>query len=260
MSVFRVARGETRAPHLGLAYLSRFDEIEPMPLCFGRKVHDFACGDTAQDTSDTTFNLDLMHVNIFYGGMWCDSSRLRLSDVCTTEGDTLEWVYDLGSAHRYTIRLPPVTSAPEDADAICLLDGTGNAAPTDCGFVEDVALLYNRLWPSVPRAHDSPQHTTEQPPCAAENRMPQELVLCGDVMVKEVDATLSPRKWWKECDILRKLCLSASPAIISHDYLSRFDSLCFDHHAFASQVRAAGICVFLRVLTNVCLCVCLCVC
>jgi hypothetical protein len=118
-----VAKGETRAPELRLSEMARFCEVDPMPLCFGPPTPDFVCKAQDSDFSENANNgavnanngaslaVDQMRVNVFYGGALCDAGKVRLSDLVCVEGDTLEWVYDLGTAHRYTLRLIQVLDA-----------------------------------------------------------------------------------------------------------------------------------------------------
>ena len=97
--MFRVSRGDTRAPDLRLAEMPRLGEIEAMPLCFGPKNSDFSLeepglADGLEAASASA--VDRMHVNIFHGGALCDYTRPHLSDLLCAEGDVLEWVHDLG--------------------------------------------------------------------------------------------------------------------------------------------------------------------
>jgi hypothetical protein len=90
LSVFRVAHGETIVPELELADRPSLGEIEPMPLCFGVQLSDAFFepeGDVKADAEDPIGikgSVDMMHINIFFGGSLCNSRQVRLSDVLVT--------------------------------------------------------------------------------------------------------------------------------------------------------------------------------
>jgi hypothetical protein len=73
-----------------------------------------------------------------------------LSDLVLGAGDTLEWVYDLGEAHRYTIHVFEVLK-PDDLHTgdemgiggVCRLDGQGNALPVCTNLTTTHYLIYH---------------------------------------------------------------------------------------------------------------------
>jgi len=255
LSVFRVAKGETRAPELCLSEMPHFGYIEPMPLCFGPIVPDFVCGQKDSDVRARPENamdlaVDRMHVNIFYGGALCDSSKVRLSDLLCAEGDSLEWVYDLGAAHRYTLRLVKVLDALQEpsvehhdlaaGDTKIVLDGAGNALPADCGSVERMALIFNTLWrPDGGAGRDEEQQAGVSLADEGGGTVPTEIDRRGEGIVKEATVTLDPGEWWGKYDQLRKMTLKQSDSVVSLDYLSVYDPWSFDRARCAAEVRAA---------------------
>ena len=157
-----------------------------MPLCFGAKEFDFVlnmgkqeltapghlnCQDAAptQNEQGASQNTDAMHVNVFYCGALCDyrrysfylvywykstktdtGGRVYLSDLVLGAGDTLQWVYDLGEAHRYTIRVFEVLKTDDlhagdglGIGGVCLVDGQGNALPVCTKFTTTQYLIYH---------------------------------------------------------------------------------------------------------------------
>ena len=57
------------------------------------------------ERDDDQQHTDRMHINVFHGGALCNSAKVRLSDPLCAAGDVLEWVYDLGNVHKYTLRV-----------------------------------------------------------------------------------------------------------------------------------------------------------
>jgi len=274
LSVFRVAKGETRAPELRLSEMPRFGDIDPMPLCFGPTLPDFVCG--AQNRNFRSppegamgLTVDQMHVNVFYGGALCDSSKVRLSDLLCAEGDSLEWVHDLGQAHRYTLRLVQVVDnlhalqAPSvehqdlaAGDSVRVLDGAGNALPNDCGSLEHMALIFNTLWrPDGGAGREEEQREDHQAgaPLADERggagrgegegegggTVPTGIDRTREGTIKEATVDLDAAQWWAEYDQLRAMALKQSESIVTLDYLSVYDPWCFDRGRCAAEVRAA---------------------
>ena len=268
LSVFRVAKGETRAPELCLCDMPRFGDIDPMPLCFGPTLPDFVCDmrDGQTDEASRCTAVDQMHVNVFYGGVLCDASKVRVSDLLCQDGDALEWVYDLGQAHRYTVRLVQVVAPLQGlsgdgeqqdlaaSESISVLDGAGNGLPNDCGSVEHMALLFNNLWrPDGGAGREEPHPAGARladegggegggagaGSGAGGGAVPAGIDRRGQDKIKEVTIDLDAGRWWVEYDTLRKNAAMQSESLVSPDYLSVYDPWSFDRARCAAEVRAA---------------------
>jgi hypothetical protein len=226
LSVFRIARGETIAPELELADRPSLGEIEPMPLCFGPQLPD-ACGfepegdikADAEDPIGILGSVDMIHINLFFGGSLCNSRQVRLSDVLVTTGDRLEWAYDLGEPHRFTVTLVAIEEGTmrSERNEPSLLDGAGAHLPVDHGSVEELAVTLNRLWPPFSEAR-----------IASDG--------CGDTqVVPKTGAPLLPEFWWSVYNALRARCLPA----LSPDFLCAYDPLRLNFDATVAAIRLA---------------------
>jgi len=241
LSVFRVANGQTRAAGLGLAQLARFGEIEPMPLCFGPALVDFVL----HESDDECQHTDRMHINVFYGGALCNFAKVRLSDLLCAAGDVLEWVYDLGAAHRYTLRVAELVDvAPSEDSPVRLLDGLNAPIPIDTGGIEFIAILYNSLWPLEHRrgsdtaagAGGGGGGGRVASAGSTGATIPSELMVVEHA-VEKTGAHLEPATWWENYDDLRFHCMDSA---LTCDFLSRYDPTFFNLATCEAALRAAA--------------------
>jgi hypothetical protein len=195
------------------------------------------------EREDECQQTDRMHINVFYRGALCNLGKVRLSDLLCAGGHVLEWVYDLGDAHEYTLRVAESVDVTASEDSpVKLQDGFNAPIPINSGSIEKIALRCNTLRRlGQRRGADTAAGAGgggggKEELHALALQVPQYLAsLVVEHAVEQAPVNLEPETWWETHDGLRSQCTDSA---LSFDFLTRYGPTFFDLATCEAALRA----------------------